>query len=59
MTESSEGNILIDNVNINSLGLHDLRHKLTILPQVSKLIEINMSRMATTKNYSLWGLSRF
>jgi ABC-type multidrug transport system fused ATPase/permease subunit len=40
MTESCKGNIFIDNVNINSLGLHDLRHKLTILPQVSHLIEI-------------------
>jgi ATP-binding cassette, subfamily C (CFTR/MRP), member 1 len=37
MTDSCKGNILIDDVNINSLGLHDLRHKLTFLPQVSQL----------------------
>lgn len=35
MIENSEGNIFIDDININTIGLHDLRHKLTIIPQVS------------------------
>ena len=32
--EYSTGKITIDNVDIDSIGLHDLRHKLTIIPQV-------------------------
>ena len=32
--ESAGGSILIDGINISKLGLHDLRAKLTILPQV-------------------------
>lgn len=31
--ESAEGEILIDGVNIAELGLHDLRSRLTIIPQ--------------------------
>ena len=36
LIEHSEGDIMIDNININKIGLHDLRHKLTIIPQVNK-----------------------
>lgn len=31
--EAAEGRILIDNVDISSIGLHDLRGRLTIIPQ--------------------------
>lgn len=34
MLEIKMGEIKIDDVNINKIGLHDLRHKLTIIPQV-------------------------
>ena len=34
MIEYTLGDIIIDNININEIGLHDLRHKLTIIPQV-------------------------
>lgn len=32
--EAATGNIFIDEVDISALGLHDLRTKLTIIPQV-------------------------
>lgn len=34
LIEVSEGDIIIDDVNINKIGLHDLRHNITIIPQV-------------------------
>jgi ATP-binding cassette subfamily C (CFTR/MRP) protein 1 len=34
LIEVSEGNIIIDDVDINKIGLHDLRHQITIIPQV-------------------------
>lgn len=36
--ESAGGQIIIDGVDIASIGLHDLREKLTIIPQVSSKI---------------------
>ena len=59
MIENCKGNIFIDNVNINSLGLHDLRHKLNFLPQVSQLIKINSIRIVITKAVITWELSKF
>ena len=35
LIESAGGSIVIDNEKISDMGLHDLRAKLTILPQVS------------------------
>jgi len=32
--ESTRGSITIDGVNIADIGLHDLREKLTIIPQI-------------------------
>jgi ABC-type multidrug transport system fused ATPase/permease subunit len=34
MIEAAEGRILIDDIDIASMGLHDLRENLTIIPQV-------------------------
>lgn len=34
MLEFTEGDIIIDDVNINHIGLHDLRKNITIIPQV-------------------------
>ena len=33
--EAAEGSITIDNINTATIGLHDLRSKLTIIPQVN------------------------
>lgn len=33
--EAAQGNIFIDGVDIAKLGLHDLRSRITIIPQVS------------------------
>ncbi|XP_069503215.1 multidrug resistance-associated protein 1 isoform X1 [Ambystoma mexicanum] len=33
INESAEGNIIIDGINIAKIGLHDLRFKITIIPQ--------------------------
>lgn len=34
INESAEGDIIIDDVNISKIGLHDLRFRITIIPQV-------------------------
>jgi ATP-binding cassette subfamily C (CFTR/MRP) protein 1 len=34
--EAAGGSIVIDGENISKLGLHDVRGRLTIIPQVSK-----------------------
>jgi ABC-type multidrug transport system fused ATPase/permease subunit len=42
----TEGDIKIDDISIQSIGLHDLRQKLTIIPQVIKQKKI-ISRKET------------
>lgn len=37
--EASSGSIVIDGVSIDSIGLYDLRHKLSIIPQDSQLFQ--------------------
>ena len=39
--EAATGSITIDNVNISLIGLHDLRSRLTIIPQVSLLMHVS------------------
>lgn len=39
LLEAATGEIIIDDVKISEIGLHDLRSKLTIIPQVRKKSE--------------------
>lgn len=39
LIEAAEGRIVIDGVPINEMGLYDLRHKLSIIPQDSQVFE--------------------
>jgi ABC-type multidrug transport system fused ATPase/permease subunit len=34
--EKAKGSIVIDGIDISTIGLHDLRSKITIIPQVIK-----------------------
>ena len=38
--EAARGSVYIDNVNVSQIGLHDLRSKLTIIPQVCAKLAI-------------------
>ncbi|EDO17723.1 hypothetical protein Kpol_1033p28 [Vanderwaltozyma polyspora DSM 70294] len=37
--EAAEGSIIVDGLNISEIGLYDLRHKLSIIPQDSQVFE--------------------
>lgn len=43
--EAAEGRIVIDSVDISTIGLHDLRSRLTIIPQVqyTKTLQLTLS----------------
>lgn len=47
--EACEGNIFIDDLAISAIGLHDLRSKLTIIPQVRR---IGAERRCDTKMHA-------
>lgn len=58
LLESSQGNILIDGVNINEMGLHDLRKQLTIIPQDPFLfgatLRINLDPFGYYSDDKIW-----
>ncbi len=43
MIEPAEGKIVIDGVDVSTIGLHDLRGQLTIIPQVTVDTRIKIS----------------
>ena len=51
--EAAEGSIVIDGVDISQLGLHDLRSRLTVIPQVRDLQNI-VQRGALYRNCWRW-----
>lgn len=58
MLESDHGRIVIDDVNIRNIGLHDLRQRLTIIPQdpviFSGTIRMNLDPFETHTDAELW-----
>ena len=58
MLEANQGRILIDDVNISEIGLHDLRQRLTIIPQdpviFSGSIRMNLDPFDLHTNQELW-----
>ncbi|XP_074651922.1 multidrug resistance-associated protein 1-like isoform X2 [Tubulanus polymorphus] len=58
MIEAAEGSILIDGINIASIGLHQLRTKLTILPQdpvlFSGSLRMNLDPFDEFSDDQLW-----
>lgn len=56
--EYSTGNIFIDDINIKKIGLHDLRHKLTIIPQdpvlFSGTLRMNLDPFRTYTDQKVW-----
>lgn len=56
--EPNHGSIIIDGINTLNLGLHDLRHKLTIIPQdpviFSGSIRLNLDPFDVHTDDELW-----
>ncbi|AOA60656.1 ABC type transmembrane transporter of MRP/CFTR family [Komagataella phaffii CBS 7435] len=56
--EASEGYITIDGINISELGLYDLRHSLSIIPQDSQALEgtvrQNLDPLGLYEDEQLW-----
>lgn len=58
MLDMSTGSIIIDDIDISIIGLHDLRHKLTIIPQdpiiFSGTLKMNLDPFDVYSDDQLW-----
>lgn len=58
LIESGEGQIVIDGVNTKDVGLHDLRQRMTIIPQepvvFSGSLRFNLDPFETHTDAELW-----
>ncbi|KAF7646051.1 hypothetical protein LDENG_00194370, partial [Lucifuga dentata] len=56
--EAAEGRILIDGIDISTLGLHDLRQRLTIIPQdpvlFSGTLRMNLDPFDRFSDEEIW-----
>uniref|UniRef100_A0A672LSW8 Canalicular multispecific organic anion transporter 1-like n=1 Tax=Sinocyclocheilus grahami TaxID=75366 RepID=A0A672LSW8_SINGR len=56
--EASEGQILVDGIDISTLGLHDLRSRLTIIPQdpvlFSGTLRMNLDPFEKSSDEEIW-----
>ncbi|XP_055982515.1 ATP-binding cassette sub-family C member 3 [Sorex fumeus] len=56
--EATKGEILIDGINVADIGLHDLRSRLTIIPQepilFSGTLRMNLDPFSTSSEEDLW-----
>ncbi|XP_022670319.1 canalicular multispecific organic anion transporter 1-like isoform X2 [Varroa destructor] len=56
--EAAKGRIVIDNIDIGLIGLHDLRHRLTIIPQDPVLfrgsLRLNLDPLRSFNDKELW-----
>ena len=58
MVEFAGGNIIIDGIDISSIGLHDLRSKISIIPQDPTLfmgtIRSNLDPFEEVDDFRVW-----
>ena len=55
--EAADGQIVIDGVDISQIGLHQLRSKLTIIPQVSVFFLFSYILIHTPPTYMISSLN--
>jgi ABC-type multidrug transport system fused ATPase/permease subunit len=58
LLESRHGEIIIDDINIRNVGLHDLRQRLTIIPQDPVIfcgtLRMNLDPFENHSDHELW-----
>ena len=54
LTEAASGSVIIDGENIGNMGLHDLRSRLTIIPQVHTFSDLFTLFIDMTSDFVAW-----